>query len=100
MVQSLMESFSIEASHLARFSTFNPINMTVEVEFGDLDHQLEGVKSELGIDLGWEADMEDNNGIAVNVVGHKKALEKTLRDRIDDIDDADCSGPSRWSDFS
>jgi hypothetical protein len=68
MVQSLMESFSIEASHLAQFSTFNPINMTVKAEFGDLDRQLEGVQLELGINLGWEADMEDDNGIAVNVV--------------------------------
>jgi hypothetical protein len=44
--------------------------------------------------------MEDDNGIAVNVVGHKEALEKTLRDKMDDIDNADYSGPSRRSDFS
>jgi hypothetical protein len=36
----------------------------------------------------------------VNVVGHKDTLETTLRDRIDDIDDADRSGPSRRTDFS
>ncbi len=100
MVQSLMESFSIEASHLAQFSTFDPINMTVKAEFGDSDRQLEGVELELGIDLGWEADMEEDNGIAVNVVGHKEALEKTLQDRINDIDNADCSGRSRQLDFS
>jgi hypothetical protein len=37
MVQSLMESFSIEASHLAQYSTFDPISMTVEAELGDSD---------------------------------------------------------------
>jgi hypothetical protein len=100
MVQSLMESFSIEASHLAQYSTFDPITMTVEAEFGDSDGQLEGVESELGINRDWEADMEGYDGRTVNVVGHKKALEMTLRDRIDDIDNADRSGPSRRTDFS
>jgi hypothetical protein len=36
----------------------------------------------------------------VNIVGHKEALETTLQDRIDDIDDADRSGPSCCTDFS
>jgi len=36
----------------------------------------------------------------VNVVGHKEALETTLQDWIDDIEDADRSGPSRCTDFS
>ena len=44
--------------------------------------------------------MEGNDGRTVDVVGHKEALETTLRDRIDDIDDADRSGPSRRTDFS
>ncbi len=44
--------------------------------------------------------MEGDDGQMVNVVGHKEALETTLRDRIDDIDDADCSGPSHCTDFS
>jgi len=100
MVQSLMESFSIEASHLAQFSTFDPITMTVDAEFGDADGQLEGVELELGIDRDWEADMEGNDGRTIDVVGHKEALETTLRDRIADIDDADRSGPSRRTDFS
>jgi hypothetical protein len=78
MVQSLMESFSIEASHLAQFSTFDPITMTVEVEFGDSDGQLEGVELELGINRDWEADMEGDDGRMVNVVGHKEVLETTL----------------------
>jgi hypothetical protein len=47
MVQSLMESFvSNEASHLAQYSTFDPITMTVDAEFGDSDGQLEGVELE------------------------------------------------------
>ncbi len=33
MVQSLMESFSIEASHLVQYSTFDPITLMVETEF-------------------------------------------------------------------
>ncbi len=55
MVQSLMESFSIEASHLAQYSTFDPTTMTIEAEFRDSDGQLEGVELELGIYRGWEA---------------------------------------------
>ncbi len=78
MVQSLIESFSIEASHLAQYSTFDPITMTVDAEFGDSDGQLEGVELELGIDRDWEADMEGDDGQMVNVVGHKEALETTL----------------------
>ncbi len=46
MVQSLMESFSIEAAHLAQYFTFDPIIMTVEAEFGDSDSHLEGVELE------------------------------------------------------
>jgi hypothetical protein len=100
MVQSLMESFSIEASHLAQYSTFDPITMTVDAEFGDSDGQLEGVELELGINRDWEADMEGDSSRVVNVVGHKEALETTLQDRIDDIDNADRSGPSHRTDFS
>jgi hypothetical protein len=44
--------------------------------------------------------MEGDGGQVVNIVRYKEALETTLRDRIDDIDDADCSGPSCWTDFS
>jgi hypothetical protein len=100
MVQSLMESFSIEASHLAQYSTFDPITMTVDAKFGDSDGQLEGVELKSVIDRDWEADMEGDDGRMVNVVGHKEALETTLQDQIDDIDDADRSGPSRRTDFS
>jgi hypothetical protein len=78
MVQSLMESFSIEASHLAQYSTFDPITLTVEAEFGDLDGQCEGVELELEINRDWEADMEGNDGQVVNIVGHKEALKMTL----------------------
>jgi hypothetical protein len=44
--------------------------------------------------------MEGDGGQVVNVVGYKEALETTLRDRNDDIDDADRSGPSHRTDFS
>ncbi len=33
-------------------------------------------------------------------MGHQEALEKTLRDRIDDVDNTACSGASRWTNFS
>ncbi len=32
-------------------------------------------------------------------MGHREALAQTLRDRVDDIDNAGCSGPSRRMDF-
>jgi hypothetical protein len=47
-----------------------------------------------------KADMEGDDSRTVNVVGHKEALETTLQDRIDDIDNADRSGPSCHTDFS
>jgi hypothetical protein len=36
----------------------------------------------------------------VNVEGHREALEQRLRNRVKDMDYADHSSPSRWSDFS
>jgi hypothetical protein len=44
--------------------------------------------------------MEGDGGQVVSVVGHKEALETTLQDRIDDINNADHSGPSCRTDFS
>jgi hypothetical protein len=58
------------------------------------------VELELGIDRDWEADMEGDDGRMVNVVVHKEVLETTLQDQVDDIVNADRSGPSRRTDFS
>jgi hypothetical protein len=98
-VQSLIESFNTNQAIFSQYSTFDPDTLTVEAEFGDTDKQLESMESDLGIDQGWLADMEEGKGGQLAVVGHQEALEKTLRDRIEDVDDAACSGASRRSTF-
>jgi hypothetical protein len=98
-LQSLMESFDTNQAIFSQFLTFDPDTLTVEAEFGDTDEQLESMESDLGIDQGWLADMEEGKGGQLAVVGHQEALEKTLRDRIEDNDDAACSGASRCSNF-
>jgi hypothetical protein len=95
-----MESFDANQAIFSQYSTFDPNTLTVEAEFGDTDKQLESMEADLGIDQGWLADMEEGKGGRLAVVGHQEALEKTQRDRIDDVDNAACSGASRWSKFS
>jgi hypothetical protein len=73
-VQMLMESFSIEAACLVSYSTFDPISLTVDTAYADNDQLLEGVEADLRIDQGWESKKEEIGGVAVNVVGHRKAL--------------------------
>jgi hypothetical protein len=80
--------------------TFDPNTLTAEAEFSNTDKQLESMESDLGIDHGWLADMEEGKGGRLVAVGHQEALEKTLRDRIDDVDNAACSRASRRSNFS
>ena len=52
-----------------------------------------------GIDQGWNVDTELGDDSRVDLISHRKALVMTLRDRIDDVDDAACSGLSRRTDF-
>ncbi len=99
MVQKLMESFDIDAALLACSSKFDPIALTVNMTFFDINKQLDSVKANLEIDQGWTADLEDKDGDRVEVVGHRKVLAMTLRDRIEDVDNAACSGPSHHLDF-
>jgi hypothetical protein len=40
MVQKLIESFDVNADLLARFSEFDPITLTVQMTFGDVDNQF------------------------------------------------------------
>jgi hypothetical protein len=94
-----MESFNTNQAIFSQYLTFDPDTLTVEAEFGDTDEQLESMESDLGIDQGWLADMEEGKGGQLAVVGHQEALEKTLPDRIEDVDDATCSGASRCSNF-
>jgi hypothetical protein len=99
-VQSLMESFDTQQALFFRYSTFDPANLVVDTEFGETDEQLESMEADLGIDQGWEVDRKvgDSRGFAVN--GYQAAMEMTFGDRIEDINDADRSRPSRRSDFS
>jgi hypothetical protein len=62
MVQKSMESFDVDAALLARFSLFNTITLDVMTEFKDADKQLDSVKTDLGIDQGWQANLEDRGG--------------------------------------
>jgi hypothetical protein len=94
MVWKLMESFDVDAALLARFSQFDPKTILVVTTFGDVDEQLDWVKEDLGIDQGWNADLEDADARRVDIIGHQEALAMTLRDRVEDVDDANRSGPS------
>jgi hypothetical protein len=62
MVQKLMESFDTHSAHLARFSVFDPVTLEVQTGFGDDDELLEGVERDLGINQGWLADQENEDG--------------------------------------
>jgi hypothetical protein len=80
---------------------FDPVTLVVDTEFGETDEQLESMEADLGIKHGWEADREVSAGRRLAVEGHQAATEMTLRDCIEDVDDAIRSSPSRrWSDFS
>ena len=100
MVRKLMESFDMDSALLARYSVFDILTLAVETEYGETDKQLENMEAVLGIDQGRANEMEYNNVVRVDVVGHREALAMTLRDQVEDINDADCSGPTRNSDFS
>ena len=93
-----MESFDADAALLKYFAMFDPEMRTVTTPFRDVDEQLEGIKSELGIDQGWCADSEAAKE-RVDVVGHKQALAMLLQDWVEDVDDATWSGPLHWGDF-
>jgi hypothetical protein len=58
------------------------------------------VEEDLGIDQGWNVDSELGDDSRVEIISHQEVLVMTLRDRIDDVDDADHSGPSRRTNFS
>ena len=70
MVRKLMESFDIDSVLLAHFSIFDPMTLLVQLGFGDKDKLLEGVEADLGINQGWQANLENDNGAMVDVVGY------------------------------
>ena len=94
MVQKLMESFDVDAALLSRFSQFDPKKLIVVTTFGDDDEQFNWVEEDLGIDQGWNADLEDADACRIDVIGHREALTMTLRDWVEDVHDANRSGPS------
>ena len=100
MVQKLMESFDLDSALLAHFAVFDTATLTVQTEYGDTDEHLENIEADLGIHQGWAADSEIDSDTRIDVVGHREALSMTLRDRVEDIEDAARSGPSRRLDFS
>jgi hypothetical protein len=100
MVQKLMESFDVDTALLAHFSTFDLVTIIVLTTFGNVDEQLESIKANLGINQGWNADLEEDAGTRVDVACHQEALTMTLRNCIEGVKDAARSGPSCQLDFS
>ena len=100
MIKKHMESFDIDAAKLAGYSKFDVETLTVDTKFGNIDKQLDGIEVELGINQCWEADFEEGDGNKVDTIGHREVLAQTLHSRVDDVDDANCSRPSRRMDFS
>ncbi len=94
-----MESFNIDAAKLTALSTFDVETFTVDVEVPNKDGQLYDLEADLGINH-WAADLEEIDGVKMTISGHREALAQTLHDPVDDIDDAERSGPSRRTDFS
>jgi hypothetical protein len=100
MIKNLMESFDIDAAKLAGYSKFDVETLTVDSKFGNVDKQLDRIEVELGINQCWEADFEEGGGNRVDVIGHREVLAQTLCNQVDNVDNADRSGPSRGMDFS
>ncbi len=58
------------------------------------------MEEDLGINQGWNADTELGDDSRVDLIGHREALAMTLRDWIENVDDAARSGPSHRTNFS
>jgi hypothetical protein len=95
-----MESFDTQQALFSRYSTFDPATLVIDTEFGETDEQMESMEADLGIDQGWKVEREVSNGRGFAVDGYQAAMEKTLQDRIEDINDANRSSPPRRPDFS
>jgi hypothetical protein len=66
-----MESFDTQQALLSKFSSFDPVTLEVDCEFGDVDDQLKGIETNLGIDPGWVADNKDCHGQRFAVKGNQ-----------------------------
>jgi hypothetical protein len=100
MIKKLMESFDVDTAKLAGYSKFDVETLTVNTKFRNIDEQLDGIEVELGINQCRDADFEEGDGNRVDIIGHREVLVQTHCDQVDDVDNADCSGPSRKTDFS
>ena len=63
----------MDAALLAHFSVFDTATPTLTIQMGhrDVDDQLDSIEADLGIDQGWEANLEDRDNNRVDVVGHR-----------------------------
>jgi hypothetical protein len=73
-----MESFDTQQALLSNFSSFDPVTLEVDCEFGDVNYQLKGIEADLGIDQGWVADNKDCHGQCFAVEAYQQALENML----------------------
>jgi hypothetical protein len=79
MVRKLRKSFDINTALLAQFSEFDPVTLIVKTTFGHVDEQLEWAEEDLGINQGWNADMELGDKTRVDLICH---LAMTIRDQL------------------
>ncbi len=68
MIQKLMESFDIDASKLAGYSTFDVNTLTVMTKYGDVDRQLDNLEAGFGIDQ-WAADLKELDSTRMLISG-------------------------------
>ena len=90
-VQTLMESFEIEAAQLAGFANFNTAAMRVTSPYAEEDDFLEMVEEELGLGAFTEA---PKLAMSIDLGEAKEALASTLREK-DDLSEADKTGHSK-----
>ncbi len=101
MVQTLMESFNTEAALIAQFLTFDVNTLEVRTTFADEDDYLESKEADLGINLGCAADDQDfDKSPQITLKGAHEALQQTLQDHPDDLENSYRDGLSRQSDFT
>ena len=94
MVQKLMECFEYGDRLLAAAADFDPVTLTVQARFHDNEADLDKAEMAFGIDQEW---IVDDEGVTANA--SMEGMEMMLQDKMDDVDDADRSGPSRRSDY-
>ena len=87
-----MESFDIDAALLAQFSTFDPLTLTVESEFGDNDNYIEENEAEFGL-TGFMGEEKEAGDIQIDLTAAREGIQASLKDR-DDLTNASRDGPS------